>query len=441
MTRVNFMISLITHTEKNKSCYLKLFSMHRKFYLTMNFLHPRNINMKKTKQKNDKKEIDDNNVLSTMIRNGNLNNLNIKDYLSIINPQYNEICPKKYLRKVDKTDLSYLVTEKDGKNFVNLIIDDLSKNMTFVAEANPGTGELTKNLLKAGIRNVYVYEPNECFLPVLYKLQDKYPNRFEIRNGNIFQMSKLYFMDLQDNKQRINEILKDVPYTSWEDKSCMQVIGTMTDNLFLKHLIWSVVFRTSFMSRGRTSFYLAIKPSVWNTLNYPQNKARMHFFYIMYQTLFDCKDLGNVERLSYIPWPKPSLKRNSKINDNTFLNVVKIEPKPYLLNNELKPNQIISYWYFVKYHLKSTSQRVIPELEKWIPGCGIRLIEKNYNIFTRFVDLTPLEFLKLYKDFTSWPEYESSLFLSSAYSYIQIVNRNVGSDDVLNLKNENISNK
>lgn len=78
---------------------------------------------------------------------------------------------------------------------------------------------------------------------------------------------------------------------------------------------------------------------------------------------------------------------------------------------------------------------------KWIPGCGIRLIEKNYNIFTRFVDLTPLEFLKLHKDFTSWPEYESSLFLSSACSYIQIVNRNVGSGDVLNLKNENISNK
>lgn len=266
MTRVNFMTSLITHTEKNKSCYLKLFSMHRKFYLSMNFLHPRNINMKETKKENDKEEIDDNNVLSTMIRNGNVNNLNIKDYLSIINPQYNEICPKRYLRKVDETDLSYLVREKDGKNFVNLIIDDLSKNMTFVAEANPGTGELTKNLLKAGIRNVYVYEPNECFLPVLYKLQDKYPNRLEIRNGNIFQMSKLYFMDLQDNKQRINEILKDVPYTSWEDKSCMQVIGITTDNLFLKHLIWSVVFRTSFMSRGRTSFYLAIKPSIWNVI-------------------------------------------------------------------------------------------------------------------------------------------------------------------------------
>lgn len=442
MIRVNFMTSLIIHTEKNKSCYLKLFLMHRKFCLSTNFLHPQNISMKGTNKKNNKQKIDDNNTLSTMIKNGYVNNLNIKDYLSIINPQYNEICPKKYLRRVNKTlDLSYLVTEKDGKNFVNLIIDDLSKNMTFVAEANPGTGELTKNLLEAGIRNVYVYEPNECFFPVLNKLQEKYPNRLEIRKGNILQMSKLYFMDLQDNKQRINEILKDVPYTSWEDKSCMQVIGTTMDNVLLKHLIWCVVFRTSFMSRGRTSFYLAIKPSVWNILIYPQNKARMHFFYIMYQTLFDYKDLGNIERLSYIPWPKHSLKQNSKNNDNKFLNVVKIEPKPYLFNNELKPSQIISYWYFVKYHLKSTSQRVIPELEKWIPGCGIRLIEKNYNIFTRFVDLTPIEFLNLYKDFTSWPEYESSLFLSSAYSYIQIVNRNIGPGDVLNLKNENNSNK
>ncbi|KAL2720664.1 hypothetical protein V1478_010240 [Vespula squamosa] len=414
----------------------------------MNFLHSPNINIKRRKKRdhkinnNEEKIYDKKQVSSKMIKDEYINNLNLKNYLSVVNPQYIEICPKKYLTRVSKTlDLSYLVKESDGKNFVNLIINDLSKNMTFVAEANPGTGVLTKHLLEAGIKVVHVYEPYECFYPILRKLQNEYPNRLEIRKGNILQMSKLYYMDLQDNKERINEILKDVPYTSWENESCMQVIGIITDKVFLRHLLLSVVFRTGFMSRGRTSFYLAIKPSIWDKLYVPQNKALMHFFYIMYQTLFDYKYLGEIDRLSYIPWPKHTLKQNKLINDKKFLKIVKIEPKSDLFNNSLKPNQIISYWYFVKYHLKSTNQRVIPELEKWIPGCGIRLIEKNYNIFTRFIDLTPTEFLNLHNEFISWPEYESCLFLSSAHSYIHIVNRNIESIDVSNLKNEKIANK
>lgn len=273
---VHFMTSLIKHIKKDKSCYLKLFLAHRKFSLSMNILYPQNNNMEMTrkmdlKTNDNKVEIDNKEtVLSNSVNtvkseyNGSSN---IKNYVQSINPQYMKICPKKYLSCNNKiSDVSYLISESGAKNFVDLIIDDLSKNMTFVAEANPGTGVLTRQLLEAGIKFVHLYEPNECFHPVLCKLQDKYPNRLEIRKKNIINMSRMYFMDLQDNKQRVNQVLKDVLCVPWEHESCMQVIGGVTDSTFLKHLIWSVVFRTSFMSRGRTSLYLAIAPSLWNVI-------------------------------------------------------------------------------------------------------------------------------------------------------------------------------
>lgn len=50
---------------------------------------------------------------------------------------------------------------------------------------------------------------------------------------------------------------------------------------------------------------------------------------------------------------------------------------------------------------------------KWVPGCGIRLIAKDYTIFTQFKDLTPAQIMDLFKEFKSWPEYESSYFLVS----------------------------
>lgn len=49
---------------------------------------------------------------------------------------------------------------------------------------------------------------------------------------------------------------------------------------------------------------------------------------------------------------------------------------------------------------------------KWIPGCGIRLIAKDYTIFTQFGDLTPAQIVELFKEFKSWSEYNESNFLT-----------------------------
>ncbi|XP_043485571.1 dimethyladenosine transferase 2, mitochondrial isoform X2 [Polistes fuscatus] len=237
-------------------------------------------------------------------------------------------------------------------------------------------------------------------------------------------MGKIHFMDQQNNTNRIKTILNGIPDIPWENESTyMQVIGVCTNMKFFKHLILAIVFRTSCMKFGRPSFYMAVTPSIWNGLSSRSNRAMLHYIYINYQILFNCKYLGDIERVSYIPWAKKIVRYKNKIHDHEILKVIKIEPKAELFNKYLKLEEIIPYWYFLKYHYTDQDKRVIPELEKWVPGCGLKLIRMNYSIFTRFIDLTPIECFNLYKEFTSWPEFKSSMFLSSAHNYVQLFNQ------------------
>ncbi|KAI4495632.1 hypothetical protein M0802_008467 [Mischocyttarus mexicanus] len=432
MMHINFVISLIKQTEKvmmHRS--LKISLMHKQLCLYMNSLRSlsnrivEEINIDDDKD-NVNKEILKEKVIDewkTKISNIYKDNMSIVKYINIINPELAKICPKKHIKVTNmKENIFYLIDKSTAKKFVQLIIDDLSKDMNFVAENNAGIGLLTEELLNAGIKKIYAYETNNCFYPALNKLKDKYPDRLEIRNGNLSKMSILHYLDEQDNKNRINEVLNGTPVVPWENESTfMQVIAVTTNIKFFKHLILALVFRTSFMKFGRPSFYLAIPPSMWSILSNPNNRATMHSIYVFFKTTFNFKHLGDIERISWTPWEKQMLKRKIRIHDHEIFKVIKIEPKADLFNNYLQSKELVPYWYFIKYHLTIQDQRVIPEIEKWIPGSGIRLIRMDYNIFTRFIDLTPIQFFNLYKEFVSWPEFESCLFLSSAYSYIQSI--------------------
>lgn len=429
MININFTISLIQYVKKNKSCPLTLLLTHRK------------LSSHKTQQRIDfnttcinqiNPELNENKERVQSVTNSHVKekkrefvNFYMQSYVNHVNTKGN-IYPRKFMKiKKKYTDILYLIDKKDAKKFTDLIIDDLSKNMTYVAEANPGTGVLTEQLLKAGVNTIHGYEPNKCFHPILNELKDTYPNRFHLKTGNLFNISKLYYMDCLDKKQRVETLLEDIKKVSWEDNTCMQVIGAVANIIFLKHLILSVVFQSCLMSRGRTCFYLVLPPSIWHEINSPQSTGRMHYRYIMFKTLFNCNYLGDLNRISYIPWIKENASgRSFKEYFKEKFYIVKIEPKIDIFKGDFQAKHLMLYWYFVKRYTKTSKQRVIPELERCIPGCGYRLIQLNYNIYTRFIDLSPYEILNLYNNFRSWPEYKSSLFVNSAENYIQSIQQN-----------------
>lgn len=139
----------------------------------------------------------------------------------------------------------------------------------------------------------------------------------------------------------------------------------------------------------------------------------------------------------------------SKFNviDSDCMYLIRIVPRKDLYCYCM-PDKLILFWYFVKQHLVSRKNRVIPSLERWIPGCGPRLIVntkpaikpqiihanpkkilppfaepcrelttedymENINIFTEFGDLSPTQMLTLFDKFINWPEFKECPFNAS----------------------------
>lgn len=193
----------------------------------------------------------------------------LSKYLNDMNPIFREKVIKNYLScNVNMID-PYLVNDNVSNEFSTLIKDDLLENMSYVIELNPGYGLLTRRLLEASVSFIHLYESDDTFYQELQSLKAIFPNRIKITQANLLKMPKMLNLNRScsaSNSPNMNlcKLYDNVPKREWEDKSCMQIIGTVTKSSFIRHLIISVIFQTGFMMHGRTIFYLAVSPSIWN---------------------------------------------------------------------------------------------------------------------------------------------------------------------------------
>ncbi|KZC06217.1 Dimethyladenosine transferase 2, mitochondrial [Dufourea novaeangliae] len=286
-------------------------------------------------------------------------------------------------------------------------------------------GLLTEELLKIGVPYVHLYEGQVEFFDTLNKLYDKYPDRFSLNKGNLFHLSKTMHVNYRSyGYDDTDDLLINVQRNEWNKESCMQLVGSTSRPMFVNHLILSTVFRTCLMSKGRPTFYIAILPSMWSvSIRILILLKNILPNYIMFQTIFNYHVFGKLDRKAFIPWNrsmtkkdlmKPETMCNIDTEDISFLYLVKMEPKqeiPVVLNGK---EDLFYFWHFVRQNFYKPSNRIIPTLERVIPGCGVRLIAKDYNVFTMFNDLDIKQIQDLFLEFRSWPEFEASAFTSSA---------------------------
>lgn len=198
----------------------------------------------------------------------NDNNISIfSEYLQKnINPAYRQKIMQHYLKLSINNNNPFLINEKVSNHFATLIKDDLLLNMSYVVELNPGYGLLTKDLLEAGIEHIHLYENRSIFYSELYNLQKIFPNRIIITETNFLKISKLLY--IPDKLKYFNQLFNNVSKRKWEEQSYMQIIGTLVNSQFIRHIILSTIFQTGFMINGRIIFYFAISPSIWNVSIY-----------------------------------------------------------------------------------------------------------------------------------------------------------------------------
>ncbi|EZA51932.1 hypothetical protein DMN91_006978 [Ooceraea biroi] len=353
------------------------------------------------------------------------NKQHVSDPTQSINSDMSNVCPKEYMKSLGiNTDVLQLIDEEAAAKYVSLIIKDLLKNTCFVAEINPGFGIVTKRLLEAGVPLIHLYEARKDFHPILEKIQSIYPDRMNVRNFNLVNIGQLLYRDRHTGGNQVQEnVLQNVENKKWEDESCMQIVGATNSSAFFRHLINSLIFQTSLMSNGRPVFYIMIPPSFWHKYTCDISNGKIYTsLKVMFQTMFHYEHLGTVDRKAFLPSARQKKTSSKHKYNSTFdeklredykhMYVIKLEPRSDLYSLLTKKDWIV-FWYFVRHHMRKRSNRLIPDLEKWAPGCGIKLIAKNYTIFTQFGDLTPTQILEVFKEFKSWPEYRESYFLGS----------------------------
>uniref|UniRef100_A0A0A1X1H7 rRNA adenine N(6)-methyltransferase n=1 Tax=Zeugodacus cucurbitae TaxID=28588 RepID=A0A0A1X1H7_ZEUCU len=324
-------------------------------------------------------------------------------------------------------------------------------------EMNPGIGLFTRKLLNRDDRlnKIILVESMEHFLPGLHDFHTLYPERVKVKHSDFVSMWKLSFQDRMDNGTRVSDLLSDLPKREFnEDPSCL-LFGAVGCYDFIKHLVNSIIFQNGLFSWGRMEMYLAVPPPTYIHMTCTNEVGYMIYrsTSMLFQMLFEYRYITRLPREHFLPNQSENkiikgsrLKKVQSINPE-YLYLVRIVPRRNFF--DLCPiADLQALWYFVKQNCISRRNRVIPNLEKWVPGCGPRLIINSVpsetlkplypedvaelpqystrcttmsnldfyprmNIYTQFGDLSPSQMLTLFTQFRKWPEYSESSFVAS----------------------------
>ncbi|KAJ8970631.1 hypothetical protein NQ317_006630 [Molorchus minor] len=87
---------------------------------------------------------------------------------------------------------------------------------------------------------------------------------------------------------------------------------------------------------------------------------------------------------------------------------------------------LLPFYYFVRQFYGKGTNRIIPTVEKWVPGCGLNMIVPQLNhgdeffddidLFTKFCKLTPNQVVSVFKEMAHNPGYLGSPFTAMTES-------------------------
>ncbi|XP_015120687.1 dimethyladenosine transferase 2, mitochondrial [Diachasma alloeum] len=334
-----------------------------------------------------------------------------------------EELPFDVMRRTKNFTTLHLLDRDVSKAFASLIIDKIPKEQTFIAEMNPGIGLMTQQLLDSGVSVVHGYDKFTEFMQWLHPLSKRYPGRLHLRPFNLATIAKTDFLDGKINSRNMDKMFEGIRPRDWRGPPAIAVIGAVPNVNFFYSFQWSLV--NQYLSDyGRAVLFVAVSPSTSLALTDDPNTKHFHKpKNIFLRTFFDFRKLGTLPRNAFYPWvpEKTWRKRFAEYykGDSEIMDVVKIEARADFFTEDFTRSDAIIFYYFLSIHMKTRNTRIIPVLEKWIPGCGPRLIREDYDIYSTFDELNSEQLLQLFKTFKSWPEYETSPFINFVETIIQ----------------------
>ncbi|GFS71055.1 rRNA adenine N(6)-methyltransferase [Nephila pilipes] len=281
----------------------------------------------------------------------------------------------------------------------------------YVFEINPGPGNLSRAILKLGVPHLRVFEKNEEFFPLLMDISKEYSN-FEVIEDDFFSLPSLERAADYTSKNGWNNFFHNIPQLFWKDGvpfRIFSIIYSKKSIKFLRYLLAALSNQATIFSYGRCELFFLLPQLEYSylTAEPKENFAMYRWSTVLYKIFFEIKFLNKFTPDIISPTPPISSK---KMKNGHYFYFVRLTPRLDLFSSLVNDNKLQDFYFFIKHNLVRRSGLVIPVMEGWVPLCGPRLIKEGMNVYTRFGDLSPEQLLMLFNQFSSWPEYEESVF-------------------------------
>nr|XP_014284228.1 dimethyladenosine transferase 2, mitochondrial [Halyomorpha halys] len=318
-----------------------------------------------------------------------------------------------------KLHFLYLMNEEVAKMIIDSVGNELQEGNKCIIEANPGFGFITRHLISLNCGKVKVFEPDTYFHNFMTQFALQHPDKLDVYAKNLNFLFSHGFREKKNQRIYLEDIIDPTEPKDWSDDYPIKIIGSCPNGLFLNQYINSIIFQQGFFLLGRPQLFLLLDSKTYSLLS-PQNNI-MKTFPILLKIFFDIDYVLSVDKRDFLPWFDIKLKKAKKniiISDIDQLILVKITGRKNSFERIGGSQNLKSLWFFLTQLCKASKTRVIPSIEKWVPGLGYRLLLSGIDTFTEINDLDTEKVLDLFLTFSSWPEIHNSPYFSAMESYI-----------------------
>lgn len=275
---------------------------------------------------------------------------------------------------------------------------------------DPSETHLTWSFKKAGFKDII----NTCRIPDgLREIEKDKVNR---ENTYIFTRKNLTTHDSEVE----NFICQRLPHKSWTDKpvaSVFSVLGSpYLNNSLPPFFIRKLGLVSGLYAAGRVEWFQFLQPVAARRLlcgdgNYPA------IFYFasgaIMNALYDVTLCATLSSSDFDPEYITQQYQKEVEVDGILITkdtvpLVKLVPKKDLFNI-IPHEEIWPFYLFLKQIFRKRRERIIPLMEKFVHGCGLRMIDIGFTMMCQVGDIKPQQFLDLYLNMLRWPEYEGSI--------------------------------
>ncbi|XP_051235159.1 dimethyladenosine transferase 2, mitochondrial isoform X2 [Dicentrarchus labrax] len=278
-----------------------------------------------------------------------------------------------------------------------------SKSVIF--ECNPGSGVLTRTLLKAGAKRVVGLEKNMGYFHNL-KLERQSNGRLEVHHCDFFKLDPIGDGEVKPPSMYSEQLFTDlrISEASWTDDIPVKVVGILprnNDRSRLLKLVYALYQQLSVYRYGRIELNLFLREKEYQKLISRPGDMRGYIpFCVFWQIACDIELLHKEPIESFLTsgyMSKHRTKFAHQFSGNPLC-LVRLRPRADLFTAGFSPFNAFTLLLMIKQCLAKRKSKLIDMLNLWSPESGSLLLSQlslPEDILTGCV--YPEDYLKLFR--------------------------------------------